>query len=130
MPIKNKILIMINIFWAFSAQASESNVDPILANLWVNELDMNTDVTLIKQNNQFYIECSILKEKGIDIARFQILQSKPEFCSISDGQVQSLFDEGSQAIKVTVPSGFFISNTFDQTIQMPEKASLGGFFNY
>ena len=64
MPIKNKILIMINIFWAFSAQASESNVDPILANLWVNELDMNTDVTLNKQNNQFYIECSILKEKG------------------------------------------------------------------
>ena len=70
MPIKNKILIMINIFWAFSAQASESNVDPILANLWVNELDMNTDVTLIKQNNQFYIECSILKEKGI---LFQVL---------------------------------------------------------
>ena len=59
MPIKNKILIMINIFWVFSAQASESNVDPVLANLWVNELDMNTDVTLIKQNNQFYIECSI-----------------------------------------------------------------------
>ncbi len=130
MPINNKILIIINIFWAFSAHASDNNMENILANLWINDLDMHTDINLLKQQDQFYIECEVLKGGKIDTSHFQVLQSQPDFCLISGGEVQSVFDEDSQSIKLTVPANFFTASAYDLATQPPEKASFGGFLNY
>lgn len=130
MPINNKILIIFNIFWAFSAHASDNNMENILANLWINDLDMHTDINLLKQQDQFYIECEVLKDGKIDTSHFQVLQSQPDFCLVSGGEVQSVFDEDSQSIKLTIPANFFTASAYDLATQPLEKASFGGFLNY
>ncbi|OTG67394.1 fimbria/pilus outer membrane usher protein [Acinetobacter silvestris] len=130
MPINNKVLILINVFWAFSAQASNNNLENILADLWINGLDMHTDTTLLKDQDRFYIKCDVLTQGKIDTSRLQILQSQPDYCLVSGGAVQSTFDQESQSIRLTVPADLFATNTYGTDIQKPEKASFGGFLNY
>ncbi|WP_228146118.1 fimbria/pilus outer membrane usher protein [Acinetobacter sp. ANC 4648] len=91
---------------------------------------MHTDITLLKDQDRFYVECDVLKQAKIDISHFQVLQSKPDYCLVSGGEIQSTFDQDSQSIKVTVPASFFATNTYGSDIQQPEKASFGGFLNY
>ena len=49
------ILILINIFLIFNVNASENNLDESFSNLWINDLDHNTDIILLKYNKQFYV---------------------------------------------------------------------------
>lgn len=64
-----KILIFINIFFALQVNASENILEENIANLWINELDHNTDVTLLTDGKQYYIECNLLTERQIDTAQ-------------------------------------------------------------
>jgi len=128
---KHKILILINIFLACSAHAGESELNKSIVNLWINNLDQNTDATLLKDDHNFYIECNLLSERKINIQYFKTLPSDPNFCLMTNNDVQVVFDEESQSIKLTMPTNYFNANQYGSyTNELPEKANLGGFLNY
>lgn len=125
------ILILINIFLIFNVNASENNLDESFSNLWINDLDHNTDIILLKYNKQFYVECKELSERNINIDKLIRLTSRNNFCLVSDNPIQSNFDSSIQAIKLTVPSALFTSSSNILEVNViPEKASFGGFLNY
>lgn len=131
MHTKTKMLIIIPLFFALHVHASESVLEESIANLWINELDHNTDVALLTDGKQYYIECSILAERQIDINQLTILTSRPNFCLVSAGEIQSVFDTSSQSIKLTIPTHYFQSESNLLTANaIPQRASLGGFINY
>ena len=102
-----KILIFINIFFALQVNASENILEENIANLWINELDHNTDITLLTDGQLYYIECNLLTERQIDITQLKKLSARPNYCLVSNGEIQSVFDQSSQAIKLTIPTHFF-----------------------
>ena len=126
-----KILIFINIFFALQVNASENILEENIANLWINELDHNTDITLLTDGQLYYIECNLLTERQIDITQLKKLSARPNYCLVSNGEIQSVFDQSSQAIKLTIPTHFFQTNLNSLTANViPQKASFGGFINY
>jgi outer membrane usher protein len=131
MNMKIRILIVIHIFFALNVNASEAVLEENIANLWINDLDHHTDVALLKEGDQYYIECNILAERQITTSQLKTLSSRPEFCSVSSGVIQSAFDDSSQSIKLTIPTDSFESdfNNLNGSV-IPEKASFGGFINY
>ena len=131
MNTKIRILIVIHIFFALNVNASEAVLEENIANLWINDLDHHTDVALLKEGDQYYIECNILAERQITTSQLKTLSSRPEFCSVSSGVIQSAFDDSSQSIKLTIPTDSFESdfNNLNGSV-IPEKASFGGFINY
>lgn len=131
MNTKIRILIVIHIFFALNVNASEAVLEENIANLWINDLDHHTDVALLKEGDQYYIECNILAERQISTAQLKTLASRPEFCLVSSSGVQSTFDDSSQSIKLTIPTELFETdfNALNNNI-IPEKASFGGFINY
>ena len=131
MNTKIRILIAIHIFFALNVNASEGMLEENIANLWINDLDHHTDVALLKQGDQYYLECQVLAERQISTAQLKTLASRPEFCLVSSSSVQSTFDDSSQSIKLTIPTELFETdfNALNNSI-IPEKASFGGFINY
>lgn len=125
------ILILINILLIFNVNASENNLEESFANLWINDLDHNTDIVLLKYNGQFYIECRELSERNINIDKLIRLTSRNNFCLVSGNSIQSNFDSSIQVIKLTVPPELFTSSSNILEVNViPEKASFGGFVNY
>lgn len=125
------VLILINIFLIFNVNASENNLEESFANLWINDLDHNADIVLLKYNEQFYVECNELSNRNININNLLRLTSRNNFCLVSGDSIQSQFDSSIQAIKLTVPSTLFTSSSnILETNTVPEKASFGGFINY
>ncbi len=131
MQLNRKIIILVNILFLCNANANQNPDDEFFANLWINELDHNIDIILIKSNDNFYIECNILSERDIDISKLSKMASRDEFCLISDRNIQSNFDASKQTINLTIPTQLFKSSTQISQLQtMPERASFGGFVNY
>lgn len=131
MQLNRKIIILVNILFLCNANANQNPDDEFFANLWINELDHNIDIILIKSDDNFYIECNILSERDIDISKLSKMASRDKFCLISDRNIQSNFDASKQTINLTIPTQLFKSSTQISQLQtMPERASFGGFVNY
>lgn len=101
---ENKNTYRYSYFFALNVNASEAVLEENIANLWINDLDHHTDVALLKEGDQYYIECNILAERQITTSQLKTLSSRPEFCSVSSGVIQSAFDDTSQSIKLTIPT--------------------------
>ncbi len=56
MQLNRKIIIFVNILFLCSANANQNPDDEFFANLWINELDHNIDIILIKSDDNLYIE--------------------------------------------------------------------------
>lgn len=131
MNIKNRWFIVVHILFSFAANANENPVEESLANLWINELDHHTDIILITEGQHYYMGCDVLSERQIQVQKLKKHQQRADFCLVSEGDIQAVFDSSSQSIKLTIPSHYFQSdlNVFNQKV-IPEKASFGGFMNY
>lgn len=131
MRTNTKALLLINFFISLNVMAVEVKYEERIANLWINGLDHAIDVDLIQKDDQYYIECNILKERNIDVIGFVKLTNKDNYCLVSGGEVNSVFDEASQSIKIDIPTKYFAQNTGGINNSLtPEKASFGGFINY
>ena len=126
-----RVLILINIFLACGVHAGENEFDQSIVNLWINELDQDTDVILLKNDYNFYIECELLSQRKINLQYFKTLASDPKFCLLTNNDVKVDFDEESQSIKLTVPTNYFDASQYGSYANdLPQKANLGGFLNY
>lgn len=131
MAINKKIIVMVNFFLVVSAHAGDLPSEKFIANLWINNLNQNVDATLIKRDANYYIECALLTERNVDAKLLSHLDGANDFCVVSSDQLKADFDEESQAIKLTIPSQFFLTSRYGlYEFDRPEKANLGGFINY
>ncbi|BCU65835.1 hypothetical protein F941_00512 [Acinetobacter bouvetii DSM 14964 = CIP 107468] len=131
MAINKKIIVMVNFFLVVSAHAGDLPSEKFIANLWINNLNQNVDATLIKRDANYYIECALLTERNVDAKLLSQLDGANDFCLVSNDQLKADFDEESQAIKLTIPSQFFLTSRYGlYEFDRPEKANLGGFINY
>jgi outer membrane usher protein len=131
MAINKKIIVMVNFFLVVSAHAGDLPSEKFIANLWINNLNQNVDATLIKRDANYYIECALLTERNVDAKLLSHLDGANDFCLVSNDQLKADFDEESQAIKLTIPSQFFLTSRYGlYEFDRPEKANLGGFINY
>ena len=122
---------MVNFFLVVSAHAGDLPSEKFIANLWINNLNQNVDATLIKRDANYYIECALLTERNVDAKLLSHLDGANDFCLVSNDQLKADFDEESQAIKLTIPSQFFLTSRYGlYEFDRPEKANLGGFINY
>jgi outer membrane usher protein len=131
MAINKKIIVMVNFFLVVSAHAGDLPSEKFIANLWINNLNQNVDATLIKRDANYYIECALLTERNVDAKLLSHLDGANDFCLVSNDQLKADFDEESQAIKLTIPSQFFLTSRYGlYEFDRPEKANFGGFINY
>ena len=131
MAINKKIIVMVNFFLVVSAHAGDLPSEKFIANLWINNLNQNVDATLIKRDANYYIECALLTERNVDAKLLSQLDGANDFCLVSNDQLKADFDEESQAIKLTIPSQFFLTSRYGlYEFDRPEKANFGGFINY
>ncbi|TCB74815.1 fimbrial biogenesis outer membrane usher protein [Acinetobacter sp. ANC 4177] len=131
MAINKKIIVMVNFFLVVSAHAGDLPSEKFIANLWINNLNQNIDATLIKRDANYYIECALLTERNVDAKLLSHLDGANDFCLVSNDQLKADFDEESQAIKLTIPSQFFLTSRYGlYEFDRPEKANFGGFINY
>ncbi|WP_252151884.1 fimbria/pilus outer membrane usher protein [Acinetobacter sp. ANC 4177] len=122
---------MVNFFLVVSAHAGDLPSEKFIANLWINNLNQNIDATLIKRDANYYIECALLTERNVDAKLLSHLDGANDFCLVSNDQLKADFDEESQAIKLTIPSQFFLTSRYGlYEFDRPEKANFGGFINY
>lgn len=127
-----RIIFIFPAIFSLNIQAKEVNVrQQSIANLWINGLDHKTDVTLITDQDNFYIPCEVLQERKINISKFQHDVEQATFCLINHGDIGAVFDHNSQSIQLTIPTQYFITGQtlLDQDV-IPQKASFGGFLNY
>ena len=89
MNTKIRILIVIHIFFALNVNASEAVLEENIANLWINDLDHHTDVALLKEGDQYYIECNILAERQITTSQLKnaLLSARVLFSVIRSNSV-------------------------------------------
>ncbi|MQW93314.1 fimbria/pilus outer membrane usher protein [Acinetobacter sp. dk771] len=131
MAFNRKIFVLLNIFFVFGAHASTAPTDATIVNLWINDLNQNTDVTLLKQNEHYFIECLLLTERNINPQYLIKHDAQLEFCSVSESQIQATLNQETQSIHLTIPSHYFTGNNYgDYPIVKPERANFGGFVNY
>src|SRR5690554_7995914 len=100
MNIKNRWFIVVHILFSFAANANENPVEESLANLWINELDHHTDIILITEGQHYYMGCDVLSERQIQVQKLKKHQQRADFCLVSDGDIQAVFDSSSQSIKL------------------------------
>ena len=131
MRVNYKFLILVNVLFALNANATEVPDEHSIAGLWINGLNHNTDIGLLKRDNRFYIECAALTDRDIAVQIVKKLENLPEYCLVSEGEITGNFDESSQSIRIIIPSTLFKTEEYGaNALAKPEKASFGGFVNY
>ena len=105
--------------------------DLILSNVWLNQVDRNTEVLVFEKNQQLYAECGVLKQLKVKIELMSRSELKPEFCLLAAAGIKSELDGSLQAVKIELPGNYFEAQSLSESpLLMPDKASLGGFVNY
>ncbi|MHA3049803.1 fimbria/pilus outer membrane usher protein [Acinetobacter sp. ANC 4639] len=112
------------------AEAVGSNA-PILADIWLNGVDKNTETLFIQENNQFYVECSVLGQFQLKVDLFQKNTSQKQYCLVTTPSISAELDIAMQAVKINLPPEYFLEY-LDKTklLPLPNKANLGAFLNY
>lgn len=109
--------------------AAEDNL--ILSNVWLNQVDRDTEVLVFEQDQQLYAECSVLKQLKVKVELMSRSGRKPEFCLLTAAGIKSELDGSLQAVKIELPGNYFEAQSLSESpLLMPDKASLGGFVNY
>lgn len=109
--------------------AAEDNL--ILSNVWLNQVDRDTEVLVFEQDQQLYAECSVLKQLKVKVELMSRSGRKPEFCLLTAAGIKSELDSSLQAVKIELPGNYFEAQSLSESpLLMPDKASLGGFVNY
>ena len=109
--------------------AAEDNL--ILSNVWLNQVDRDTEVLVFEQDQQLYAECSALKQLKVKVELMSRSGRKPEFCLLTAAGIKSELDSSLQAVKIELPGNYFEAQSLSESpLLMPDKASLGGFVNY
>ena len=109
--------------------AAEDNL--ILSNVWLNQVDRNTEVLVFEKNQQLYAECGVLKQLKVKVELMSRSGRKPEFCLLTAAGIKSELDGSLQAVKIELPGNYFEAQSLSESpLLMPDKASLGGFVNY
>lgn len=109
--------------------AAEDNL--ILSNVWLNQVDRDTEVLVFEQDQQLYAECSVLKQLKVKVELMNRSGRKPEFCLLTAAGIKSELDGSLQAVKIELPGNYFEAQSLSESpLLMPDKASLGGFVNY
>ncbi|MEB3767321.1 fimbria/pilus outer membrane usher protein [Acinetobacter sp. MD2] len=106
--------------------------EEILASIWINQLNMNQDIVVLKQNDRYYIDCQILADRDVDLSKLDRSASNAHFCAVSNEQkdITAQFDESSQSLKVDIATNLFKHQNASDTQQKVTPANFGGFINY
>lgn len=102
----------------------------VLSTIWLNGLDMGTEILFLTEDDKQYLECSVLNKLNINIKLFENHKTDKDFCLVTKNEVKLLFDSSLQAVKLDIPANYFISSSDRILFTKPEKASLGAFLNY
>ena len=100
----------------FPLQVSADTPDMVINNVWMNGVDRVIESLVLQQGSQRYIECDVLVQLGLKREKLIQHPLQTKFCSVSTETIQSELDGSLQAIKLTVPSDYFIDR------QSPAKA--------
>lgn len=111
-------------------QVSADTPDMVINNVWMNGVDRVVESLVLQQGSQRYIECDVLVQLGLKREKLIQHPLQTKFCSVSTETIQSELDGSLQAIKLTVPSDYFIDRQSETDRLIPSKAELGGFLNY
>ena len=111
---------------------SSPNSDNSILGLWINGADLKQDAFILKENNQTYIECSILKGGFVDISKFSYLnKDNLQYCLIDRPDISSQIDEQHQLFKLNIPAQYMLAQKLSsQQSYLPDLPNLGGFVNY
>ncbi len=129
---KKITLLLYSILCANAALAEpvEMADDLFPTSIWVNGVDRRSEVLLLIENKNFYLECDDLEKLQIKIENFKRHASKTEYCLVTDQDIQSEFDTGLQAIKLDLPAKYFAGVDSENLFAQPMKADFGAFLNY
>ena len=111
---------------------SSPNSENSILGLWINGADLKQDAFILKENNQTYIECSILKGGFVDISKFSYLnKDNLQYCLIDRPDISSQIDEQHQLFKLNIPAQYMLAQKLSsQQPYLPDLPNLGGFVNY
>jgi len=111
---------------------SSPNSENAILGLWINGADLKQDAFILKENNQTYIECSILKGGFVDISKFSYLnKDNLQYCLIDRPDISSQIDEQHQLFKLNIPAQYMLAQKLSsQQSYLPDLPNLGGFVNY
>ena len=68
--------------------------DLILSNVWLNQVDRNTEVLVFEKNQQLYAECGVLKQLKVKIELMSRSGRKPEFCLLTAAGILLVTEAG------------------------------------
>lgn len=112
-----------------SIHAAENNM--ILSNVWINGVDRKTEILVIEDDQNRYVECDVLRQLSIKVELMEKNPQRSDYCSTVSSEVQSEYDQNAQAIKITFPANYFYSqNLGAENLAQPDKASFGAYINY
>jgi len=105
--------------------AAEDNL--ILSNVWLNQVDRDTEVLVFEQDQQLYAECSVLKQLKVKVELMSRSGRKPEFCLLTAAGIKSELDSSLQAVKIELPGNYFEAQSLSESpLLMPDKARAAG----
>lgn len=127
-----KKMIIINglIICSFAHAEAVGGNEPILADIWLNGIDKNTETLFIQENNQFYVECSVLGQLKLKVDLFQKNTTQKQYCLVTTSAIGSELDTAMQAVKINLPPEYFLEYLDKTKLPLPNKANLGAFLNY
>ncbi|MEB3755138.1 fimbria/pilus outer membrane usher protein [Acinetobacter sp. MD2(2019)] len=128
---KSTLCLLIQFYLCTNSYA-EMPLEEILAGIWINQLNMNKDILVLKQDDHYFIDCQILSEYNLDLKQLKRSASNNNYCDVSGDKdsLSSHFDESSQALKLEVPPSLFKNQTGADTEQHIDRADFGAFMNY
>ncbi|CAM4262937.1 fimbria/pilus outer membrane usher protein [Acinetobacter pragensis] len=117
---------------AGTQNSARPNSENLILGLWINGVDTQQDVFILKENNQLYIECSLLKQGFVDVSKFTYLKKDNlQYCLIDRSDISSQMDEQRQLFKLNIPAQYMLSQKLSsQQDYLPDLPNLGGFINY
>lgn len=115
----------------FSAEQVQVNDNqPVLSTIWINGLDQYTEILLLSENDQKYVECQVIEGLNINVSLLKQHQKNSNLCLVSQSPIKAEFDSSAQAIKLQIPANYFLNSNDSDVLTSPEKASFGAFLNY
>lgn len=108
------------------------NSENLILGLWINGVDLKQDAFILRENNQTYIECNLLKGGFVDISKFTYLnKDNLQYCLIDHPDISSQMDEQHQLFKLSIPAQYMLAQKLSsQQSYLPDLPNLGGFVNY
>ncbi|WP_273778475.1 fimbria/pilus outer membrane usher protein [Acinetobacter sp. GSS19] len=126
-------LLLYCILYAQVTSAVEQSLEnpPVLSTIWLNGVDQQTEILFFKENEQEYLECSVLEKLNLNITLLKHHSKNNMFCLVTQDQLKVEFDASLQAVKLDVPAHYFNRGSSNEILySKPEKSDLGAFLNY